>query len=93
MFKWLNKQGVESTSGYILQRVSRFSYEYREGSQKMLIIVEPGINYEDIDESSLSKWLPPDEFKTILSEKKSEIKANISDALSFMGIKHKFTDL
>jgi hypothetical protein len=30
-FTWLNKQGVESDEGLVLQRVDRFAFEYREG--------------------------------------------------------------
>src|SRR5262245_39999601 len=34
-FAWLNKQGVESNQGFVLQRVDRFTYEYRERDCRM----------------------------------------------------------
>jgi hypothetical protein len=39
-FSWLNKQGVESDSGFIVQRTGRFTEEYREGGRIIVIDVE-----------------------------------------------------
>jgi hypothetical protein len=90
MFRWLNKQGVESSSGFALQRVERFWYEYREADHVMRVMVEPGTLDEEIDEESIARWLPPYESEQVTAQKKVHIEANISDALTFMGIKHRF---
>ena len=34
-FVWLNKQGVASDEGFVLQRVERFYFEYREANRRM----------------------------------------------------------
>ena len=41
-FSWINKQGVESDSGFIVQRAGRFTEEYREGGRVIVIDVEGG---------------------------------------------------
>ncbi len=33
MFTWINKQGVKSSKGFIVQSVARFKIEYREGNK------------------------------------------------------------
>ncbi len=47
MFTWLNKQGVKSDKGFIVQSVARFVIEYKEGNKCISIEVEsdyaPGI--------------------------------------------------
>ena len=44
MFTWLNKQGVQSDEGFIVQRVDRFIIEYQEGPRKVSVGVEPGFS-------------------------------------------------
>lgn len=91
MFKWLNKQGVESTEGYKLQRMDRFHYNYTEGDRILSIIVEPGLQYEEISVDSRSKWESPFEGEIVTSlDRIDAIRSNISKALTFMGINHRF---
>ena len=89
MFKWLNKQGVESKKGFIVQTVSRFVIEYKQHSKKIFLPIE--VDYESsidkvtviVHKSSFGKW---DDEETISSEKQAEIIQNFKDALEFQGI-------
>jgi hypothetical protein len=47
-FKWLNKQGVASSCGYVVQSMDRFYYHYIEGEYVMVVYVEPGLDYEEV---------------------------------------------
>ncbi len=42
MFKWLNKQGVESDEGFVVQFTGRFTAEYRERGKSIEVAVEDG---------------------------------------------------
>ena len=44
MFTWLNKQGVRSESGFVVQFTDRFSAEYREGGRIITVFVQDGIS-------------------------------------------------
>lgn len=95
MFKWLNKQGVESSAGYVLQSMHRFYYHYTEGEKTMQVFVEPltdehGHYSETVDLKSLDHWLPPHADVSIDDAKRQDIRKNISDALDFMDIDHHF---
>lgn len=95
MFKWLNKQGVESSRGFVLQSMHRFYYHYIEGDKKMQVFVEPftdkrGHYLETISLKSFDHWLPPHADDAIDAGKRDEIRKNISDALTFMDIDHRF---
>lgn len=97
MFTWLNKQGAESSSGYILQREHRFYYHYKEKDHIMKIYVEPLRNpeneyFEEISVKNDIKWEPPFENESISTEKLKAIQDNISAALQFMDIKHYFKE-
>ena len=90
MFTWLNKQGVKSSDGFILQRVHRFYYFFEKGDKKMQVYVEPGVPCEGVYKDSFDKWMPPHENIVISDEEKESIKMNVSDALNFMGVSFKF---
>jgi hypothetical protein len=97
MIKWLNKQGVESSKGFVLQSIHRFYYHYIEGDKKMQVFVEPfteksGKYFETIALKSLNQWLPPHADVPIDDKERDQIKENISEALRFMGIDHQFTE-
>lgn len=89
MFKWLNKQGVESDKDFIVQAVSRFVIEYQENSKKILLQVE--VDYKaSIDKVSVitnkshfRKW---DNGTSISPEKQNGILQNFKDAMEFQGI-------
>ena len=89
MFTWLNKQGVESNTGFSLQRVDRFTYLYTEGDHILRIVVEPSLKVYDIFLDENPVWEEPFQQDTIDKTKRSLIKNNISSALDFMKNKHR----
>ncbi len=94
-FAWLNKQGVQSSNGFILQSMHRFFYHYIEGPKRIQVDVEPlqdekGNYYEGIYSDSIRKWLPPHDHESVSHEQSDRIRRNISAALVFMGTAHKF---
>ncbi|MBM3837856.1 MAG: hypothetical protein FJ398_07790 [Verrucomicrobia bacterium] len=95
MFTWLNKQGVKSSKGFILQGVHRFYYHYLEGQRCIQVDVEPctepdGTYSEIVYLDSLQRWQPPFDSEKLTQKRVSEIRQNISEALGFMGVKHSF---
>ena len=84
-FTWLNKQGVRSDTGYELQRLDRFTMEYREGNNAITIDIESGI----LDGNSPAVLMSPDALKVwdsgrfIDAPKQSQILENIRKALAF----------
>ncbi len=89
MFTWLNKQGVASDSGFMLQRVQRFFYEYSEKGQTLRIAVEPGLKYEEIRLPAVPRWQPPHEAIVVDGPELARVIGNVTEALTFMGIQHK----
>ncbi|HLB56532.1 MAG TPA: hypothetical protein VJK30_04305 [Coxiellaceae bacterium] len=88
MFTWLNKQGVKSDKGFIVQSVARFVIEYREANKCISIEVEsdyaPGMKpIEKISMNILSKW---DDGTPITEETQKEILKNFTEAMEFQGI-------
>jgi hypothetical protein len=95
MLKRLNKMDVESSDGFKLIRRHRFYYHYVEGDRILQFYVEPsrelsGSYFEQCDENSLKKWLPPHEGEPITEQSVRRIKKNVSDALAFMDIPHRW---
>ena len=88
MFKWLNKQGVESDKGFIVQSVDRFTIEYKEGNKSISIYVEDGYMPDRkvciyINSDAFHIWdngLPVPELKQI------ELLQNFREAMKFQNI-------
>ncbi|HMW49810.1 MAG TPA: hypothetical protein PKC70_16030 [Cellvibrionaceae bacterium] len=88
MFKWLNKQGVESSDGFAVQFTGRFTAEYREGHKIISLSVEDGFsNFQPciiLRSNAFNKW---DSNEGKLSEnEKLRIVKNFKDACSFQGL-------
>lgn len=88
MFTWLNKQGVKSSKGFIVQSVARFTIEYREGEKSISIEVEsdyaPGKKpVEIVSRSAFTHW---NDGSAIDLKKQNEIINNFKDAMEFQGI-------
>jgi hypothetical protein len=97
-FHWLNTQGVECDGVFILQGMHRHYYHYIEGDRTLQVVVEPcrdqsGRYFEEIADSSFLTWLPPHQQQTLLDEDRARIRANVSAALQFMEIDHRFVQL
>jgi hypothetical protein len=83
----LNKQGVESDGGFVVQFTGRFTAEYREGSKKITVSIEsgysggPAIMY---DRSCFKKW--DSALEELPNDEQARMAANFRDALEFQGL-------
>ena len=88
MFTWLNKQGVKSDKGFIVQSVSRFMIEYRENGKVISLSVERGLQ----PDGKACIYVYLDEFKKwgdgtpVLKSRQEEILQNFKDAMEFQGV-------
>ena len=93
-FRWLNKQGVECDAGFVLQSMDRYYYHYVEAGKTLKVTVEPcresGRYFEEISLSSLSTWHAPHHGLSLSLQEQARIKANITEALRFMNIDHRY---
>jgi len=88
MFKWLNKQGVQSDKGFIVQFVGRFEVEYQEGEKIISVYVEPGYTADNkfclnIESNSFVAWA---DGTPIPEKKQKEILKNFTEAMEFQNI-------
>jgi len=88
MFKWINKQGVQSHKGFTVQVVGQFVIEYRDELKIISVEVEPGFLPSKkvcitIESDSFKSW---DNGINISEEKQVEILQNFKDAMGFQGI-------
>ena len=91
MFTCINRQGVKSSKGFIVQRVSRFTAEYRENNKVITIDVESGILPNGkycliINADAFVKW---DDGLLVNHEKQSEILNNFKEAMEFQDMEVK----
>ena len=88
MFTWLNKQGVESSDGFVVQGTGRFTIEYREGNQVVTLQVDhgsygggPSVN---IAADAFSYW---DHLRlTNTPTKQAQMRENFVAAMAVQGI-------
>ena len=57
-FEWVNKQGVRSNQGFVVQRTGRYSMEYREGPHTLVFGVDLGVDPETRESLQLVKVYP-----------------------------------
>lgn len=84
MLSWINKQGVKSSDGWLLQRVDRFHYHYIEGERWLEMPVESN----EIFLGKTLTWQSSVGIEPISIEKRGEIKSRILEAIKFMGTKY-----
>ncbi len=88
MFTWINKQGVRSDNGFVVQRTSRFGAEYQEGDAVISLYVESGVQGGlpciIIDPSAFKRW---DDGRAIAPEKQRHILQNFTEAMTFQDLK------
>jgi hypothetical protein len=90
MFTWLNKQGVQSDRGFVVQCIDRFVIEYREGARVMSVLTEPGM-YDGkfcviVDPQAFRRWDDDPADVTIPLERQQEIFANFKEAMEFQNL-------
>lgn len=90
LFTWLNKQGVQSDTGFVVQCTGRFTYEYREGARSLEIEVESGFSGGSpsisISKDAFAKWAPPRPFYETPKAEQERVMQNFRDALAFQGL-------
>ena len=89
MFTWINKQGVSSSEGFVVQSTGRFTMEYQENGRVLVLEIERGcwgggssiaLTNPD-DPQRWGKLGPP-----ISKADQERIRRNIKEALAFKGI-------
>jgi hypothetical protein len=89
MFTWLNKQGVQSDRGFIVQFTGRFTAEYRERGRVVTLSVEDGISGGlqciILDPAAFEHW--DGETAKIPSSQRAEMFQNVKEAMEFQGLK------
>jgi hypothetical protein len=89
VFTWINKQGVSSSEGFIVQSTGRFTMEYREGGKVIVLEIERGnwgggSSIALTNPSDIERW---GKFGSPINKADQErIKRNIKDALAFKGL-------
>ena len=90
MFKWLNKQGVESDSGFVVQFTGRFTCEYREGGRMIEIEVESGSSggkpSVSIRRDAFARWGSLRAFHEAPAEEQARLLKNFKEAMEFQGL-------
>ena len=82
-FRWLNKQGVESSEGFVVQFTGRFSAEYRENGRVLEVEIESGLSGGNpaicYSETSFRSWS-----SNIAEQKRAS--GNFARAIEFQGL-------
>jgi hypothetical protein len=93
MFNWLNKQGVESDEGFVVQFTDRFTLEYTEKGRTTTLKIETGssgnqgtvhIASEAFAEPRSAKAFRAERASSEEQDRKIE---NVRRALEFQGLK------
>lgn len=97
-FVWLNKAGVASDQGFVVQRVERYAIEYREANRVMRLrgdamfgnLGNASFGFELDAGWQMAIWQPPFGNVQISQADRDRIIQNIKDAFTFMGGKVEF---
>ena len=90
MFTWLNKQGVQSDAGFVVQFTGRFTCEYREGGRILDLEVEDGVIGQqpciNIKRDAFASWNVVGVKHDIPEEQQLRMLQNFKDAMEFQGL-------
>lgn len=90
MFKWLNKQGVESDSGFVVQFTGRFTCDYREDGNVLELEVESGLMGDkpciSIRRDAFARWQGKPKGNETEIEQQERLLKNFKEALKFQGL-------
>lgn len=90
MFKWLNKQGVESDAGFVVQFTGRFTCEYREGGCALELEVESGLMGDrpciSIARNAFVRWNGARLGGETPEEQQARLLKNFKEAMAFQGM-------
>ena len=89
-FTWLNKQGVQSDQGYVVQVVDRFCVEYREANRVLSVEVEDGIKDGRycliVSPGCFSRWDEMQLHESLDGDEQARIERNFREAMEFQGL-------
>jgi hypothetical protein len=89
-FTWLNKQGVRSDRGFVLQFTGRFTAEYREAGRKITLHVEDGRVGDRqcilVDPNAFDRWDGDPPRVKLPPEETARLFANLREAVEFQGL-------
>jgi hypothetical protein len=90
MFRWLNKQGVESDAGFAVQRTGRFTCEYREAGCTIELEVESGLvdgkPCINVARDAFARWSGPCIGSETSLEQRARLMRNLEEAMAFQGL-------
>lgn len=91
MFTWINSQAVRSDQGFEVESMGRFTIDYREGSKKVSVYVENGMEAGKpcviiMKPTAFERWDddPPGASNPL--EKQQEMLRNFIEAMEFQGL-------
>jgi len=89
MFTWINKQGVQSDRGFIVQFTGRFTAEYREGARVVSLAVEAGVSGGlqsiIVSPKAFRRW--NNDRAVIDPDNQERMFCNLREATEFQGLK------
>ena len=89
MFTWLNKQGVQSDQGFVVQRTDRLAAEYREHGRVITVYIQSGLSEGKrcliIQGTAFERWDGDPENKRISLDDQLRMLRNFREALEFQG--------
>jgi hypothetical protein len=89
MFTWLNKQGVQSDLGFVVQFTGRFTAEYRDRGKVVTLSVEDGLIDRQpcisVDPDAFDHW--DGETAKIHPAQQRQMFKNLGDAVEFQDMK------
>jgi len=90
MFTWVNKQTVQSDSGFLVRFTGRFSAEYVEGARKMSLPIADGISGGKpcvcVRPDAFQRWDGDAADTQLSADKQEQIKDNFRAAVEFQGL-------
>jgi hypothetical protein len=89
VFTWLNKQGVRSDRGFVVQFTGRFTAQYRDEGKVVTLDVEDGLlggqPCISVDPDAFEHW--DGETKKIPPPEQARMFQNLREAMEFQGLK------
>jgi hypothetical protein len=90
MFTWLNKQGVQSDAGFVVQFTGRFTCEYRESGRILDLEVEDGVIGQqpciNVKRDAFASWSVAGGKHDFPQAEQLRMLQNFKDAMEFHGL-------
>lgn len=90
MFTWLNKQGVKSDRGFVVQFTGRFTAEYREDGKTATLSIDYGISGGlpciSVAPNAFQRWDGDPPTNKITSDQRDQLFKNLKEAIEFQGL-------